>query len=103
MPFKKTPMHVEKLIGNHSINCMDAPVFNGRMDNYGKELRRLIKEGYEVHVACATPERKKNLREFADRDEIEGTVNYDEGFMPNGFYFTADLIAYISDNDIFNI
>lgn len=101
MPFKKTPMHVEKLIGNHSINCMDAPVFNGRMDNYGKELRRLIKEGYEVHVACATPERKKNLREFADRDEIEGTVNYDEGFMPNGFYFTADLIAYISDNDIF--
>lgn len=101
MPFKKMPLHVDKLIGNHSINCVEAPVFNGRMDNYGKELRRLLKEGYEVHVACATSERKKNLSDFAERDEITGRVEYDEGFMPNGFYFTADLIAYISDNDIF--
>ncbi len=101
MPFKKTPLYVEKLVGNHSINCMAAPVFNGRMDNYGKELRRLLKEGYEIHVACATPERRKNLADFALRDEIEGHINYDEGFLPAGFYFTADMVAYISDNDIF--
>lgn len=101
MPFKKTPMYVDKLIGNYSINCMAAPVFNGRMDNYGNELRRLLREGYEIHVACATSERKKNLADFAVRDEIEGHIDYDEGFMPAGFYFTADMKAYISDNDIF--
>jgi transcription-repair coupling factor (superfamily II helicase) len=101
MPFKKTPAYVDKLISTHSINCMPAPVFNGRMDNYGQELRRLLKEGYEVHVACANAERMKNLADFAERDEISGAVSYEEGYLSSGFYFTADMVAYISDNDIF--
>ncbi|MGN1349469.1 MAG: transcription-repair coupling factor [Anaerovoracaceae bacterium] len=101
MPFRKTPLHIDRVADMISINCMAAPVFNGRMDTYGSELRRLLKEGYEIHVMCATAERRKNLEDFARRDEIEGTIHYEEGFLRNGFYFTSDLLAYISDSDIF--
>lgn len=101
MPFKKQPKHIERLVGNHSISCVEAPVFNGRMDAYGSELKRLLKEKYEIHVACSTAERMKNLSDFAVRDEITGNIIYEEGLLPAGFYCPADLTAYISDNDIF--
>ncbi|MBR5228806.1 MAG: transcription-repair coupling factor, partial [Firmicutes bacterium] len=101
MPFKKAPKHVEKLAANISINCVASPVFNGRMDHYGTELKRLLKEGYEIHVTCGTEERKKSLAEYANRAEIEGEISYQEGFIPEGMYFPDDKIAYISDSNIF--
>ena len=101
MPFKKAPKHVERLAANISINCVAAPVFNGRMDHYGTELKRLLKEGYEVHVTCGIEERKRSLSEYANRAEIEGIVSYEEGFIPEGMYFPEEKIAYISDSNIF--
>ncbi len=71
MPFNKTPKYAERLADTTNINCVPAAVFSGRMDHYGEELRRLVKEGYEVHVVCATEERLKNLRDFAQRSELD--------------------------------
>lgn len=71
MPFNKTPKYTERLADMANINCVPAVVFSGRMDHYGEELRRLVKEGYEVHVVCATEERLKNLKDFAQRSELD--------------------------------
>lgn len=101
LPLKKTPKYIERLAANFSISCMPATVFNGRMDNYAGELKRLLKEGFSVTVACATAERQKSLADYAMREEISGNIDYREGYLPSGFYFTADMEAYISDNDIF--
>lgn len=101
MPFKKQLKFIESQKAIVELSFMDAMVCNGRMDYYGNELKRLLKEHYEVHVACSTSERLSNLRDFAFRTEITGNVDYVEGILPSGLYITDDKIAWISDNDIF--
>ncbi len=125
MAFRKQPKLVENLSDLTEVSCAESIVCNGRMDHYGEELKRLIKEGYEIHVVCSTEERMKNLRSFAERSEIEGPapetnpfdfsaaflagpasgreslIRYDMGYLPAGLYLPEDKLAYISDNDIF--
>ena len=103
MPFKNIPKHIEHQRAMIDISCTDAIICNGRMDYYGVELRRLIREGYEVHIACSTEERLNNLKEFANRNEITGNISYIEGILPSGLYLPDEKQAWISDNDIFRV
>ena len=101
MPFKKSPKFIECQRAVVELSFMDAVVCNGRMDYYETELRRLLKESYEIHVTCSTSERLTNLKNFAMRAEIAGHIDYVDGILPSGLYIPDDKIAWISDNDIF--
>lgn len=100
-PFLKKPEHINAQAALAEVHCMAPPAFNGRMDLYGEELKRLLKEGYGIHVACSDEQRAASLKGFAQRAEIAGKMVYDPGFLPAGIYFTDDKEAYISDSDIF--
>ena len=104
MPFRKTPMFVENPVLSASLNAAAVPEFGGRMDHYAEELRRLIREEYQITVACVSGERAKNLSEFAGRMELAAgpdQIRYIEGFLPHGILLPETREAYISDNDIF--
>ena len=100
-PFQKKPSYIDSQKAIVEIHCMAPPSFGGRMDLYGDELRHLLKEGYEVHVACSDENRVRSLQDFADRAEIAGNVVYRQGILPAGIYFSDDREAWISDKDIF--
>ncbi len=84
-----------------SVSCMEAANCGGRMDYFAKEAKRLLKEDYEVHIVCSTEERKNSLWQFADSEDIHGNIRFEIGYMPAGYYYSDDRIAYISDADIF--
>lgn len=100
-PFLKKPAFIDTQAALAEVLCMAPPSFNGRMDLYGEELGRLLKEGYGVHIACSDERKADSLKGFAQRAGITGRVDYEQGFLPAGMYFVDDKEAYISDSDIF--
>ncbi len=104
LPFQKTPRHVRHAAASMSVNVLSAPEFDGRMDHYAEELRRLIRERYRITIVCVSEERARSLSEFAERMEVEHVeerVSYVNGFLPHGMLLPESSEAFISDNDIF--
>ena len=100
-PFSKKLNYLDTQAALIDVRCMAPPFFSGRMDLYGEELQRLLKEGYRVRVACSDENRVRSLREFAERSGIIGNVVYEQGSLPAGMYFTDDREAFLSDRDVF--
>ena len=100
-PFLKKPAYLDRQAALVEVHSMAPPAFGGRMDLYGEELRHLLKENYHIHVACSDENRTRNLKDFANRAEISGRIEYDPGSLPAGVYFTDDREAFLSDRDIF--
>ena len=104
MPFTKSAKFIEKPAEIRGVKVLEAPEFSGRMDYYAEELKRLIRESYKIVVSCVSDERKRSLREFAERMEISagpGVLTYVSGVLPRGFLLPESGEAFISDNDIF--
>ncbi len=100
-PFSGSLKYIERQAALVDAGSVAAATFGGQMGLFGKELRRLLDDGYTVHIVSSTEERRENLRNFVFRSEIPGTVNYLVGAIPAGMYFTSDKVAIISDADIF--
>ena len=100
-PFLKKLEGIDTQAALVDVRCMAPPTLNGRMDLYGEEIRRLLKEGYRIHVACSDDSRIDGLRGFAERAGIEGPVIYEQGVLPAGIYYTDDKEAFLSDREIF--
>ncbi len=103
LPFQKKAKLIDD-VEHANISVLTVPEFEGRMDYYAKELRRLLEEKYIVRIACGSEERIKNLQEFARRMEIDAqpeSLIYEEGVLPHGFFLPQTKEAWISDNDIF--
>ena len=100
-PFLKKPEYIDRQAALAEIHCMEPPAFGGRMDLYAEELHHLLNENYTVHVACSDKTRMQNLKNFAKRAGIVGSVVYEEGILPFGIYYTDDREAFLSDRDIF--
>ncbi len=100
-PFLKKPAYLDRQAAIVEVHCMEPPAFGGRMGLYAEELNHLLKEKYEIHVACSDEKRLQNLKEFAQRAEITGPIIYKQGSLPAGIYFSDDREAFLSDRDIF--
>lgn len=100
-PFTGSLKHIGRQAALVSVRCTAPSSYNGHMDIYANELRRLLDEGYHIHVSCSRDQREKSLRDFADRAEIGGDIKYEPGYLPHGVYFADDKEAYISDSEIF--
>ncbi len=100
-PFSERLKYIDRQAALADIAGVAAATFGGQMGLFADELRRLLEDEYTVHIVCSTEERRENVRNFVFRSEIPGTVNYLQGAIPAGMYFTADKTAIISDADIF--
>lgn len=67
VPFLSRLKYFERQAALVDMNCMQALTFNGRMDMFGEELKRLRNEKYDITLVCSTDERIKNLRDFIHR------------------------------------
>lgn len=100
-PFRKKLADVESLDGLFNVVSKQTPAFNGRMDFLTDELRRYLKDGYKVTIACSTAERASNMTDFLEREELAGKVEVRQGTLTAGVEFPERKVCYISDADIF--
>ena len=100
-PFQKRIRGVDRLDTQEGISSRQAPVFNGRMDLLESELRRSVKQGYKVTIACSSLERCTNMEEFLDRAGLSGKVEIRLGVISGGMDYPDAKRLILSDGDIF--
>ncbi|MBO4991639.1 MAG: transcription-repair coupling factor, partial [Firmicutes bacterium] len=100
-PFQKRIRGVDRLDTLEGISSRQAPVFSGRMDLLETELRRNVKQGYRITIACSTLERCNNMEEFLDRSGLAGKVEVRLGVISSGMDYPGAKRMILSDSDIF--
>ena len=71
---------------NRVINVTSRQIasFNGQMKLFGREMRRLSKEGYEVHIVSNERARHERIHEYLEDAKIFGHFRYDLGLLGSG-------------------
>lgn len=77
-----------------------APVFAGHMEMLAAELKKYVKNGYDITIACSTADRLVNLREFLERSGLE-KVKLTDGVLISGVDIPEEKKLFLSENDIF--
>ena len=77
-----------------------APVYAGHMDMFSADLKKYIKQGYDITVACSTADRLVNLRDFFGREGLDKVKIVDKVLI-SGVEIPEEKLLIISENDIF--
>jgi len=112
--FIKNQKEVNDCIYSESIKLKQMSLFQGQLGIFLEEVKKYIKNDYKIVIVASTIERKNNVYEYLDRNEIETINNQNEkiilkekivtvcqGSINNGFEVEDSKIAIISDADIF--
>ena len=92
------------------IEARQAPVYAGHMDVLETDLKRFVKNGYRVQIACSTPDRLVNLRDFLDRAGLGGAgskaagpgrIELRDGSLIAGTEFPLERLLFLAESDIF--
>ena len=100
-PFTQSIRYAPQLDSVEHVEARQAPVFAGHMDDFERELKHFIKEDYKITIACQTPDRLVNLKEFMSRAGLSGKVELRDGSLVCGTVFPKEKEVYLSENDIF--
>ena len=100
-PFPEPIKEIDEF--NRVINVTSRQIasFNGQMELFGREMRRLSKEGYEVHIVSNERTRHERIREYLEDAKIFGHFRYDIGLLGSGMMLDDEKLCYITDADIF--
>ncbi|MBQ2042226.1 MAG: transcription-repair coupling factor [Firmicutes bacterium] len=100
-PFSQQIRFAKELDALRHIEARQAPVYAGHMDVLETDLKRFVKEGYKVVIACSTPDRLVNLRDFLERAGLDGRVELRDGSLAAGTEFPLERQLFLSEADIF--
>ena len=100
-PFTQSIRYAPQLDSIEHVEARQAPVFAGHMDDFERELKHFIQEGYRITIACQTPDRLVNLKEFLSRAGIASKVELKDGSLVCGTVFPKEKEVFLSENDIF--
>ncbi|MCQ2553597.1 MAG: transcription-repair coupling factor [Clostridia bacterium] len=100
-PFAQQIRFTETLNVLESVKVNQPPICSGHMDVLETSLRRYIKNGYRVVIACGSSERCANLEDFISRSGITGNIELSEGVLSTGYDFPEDKVLYLSEAEIF--
>jgi transcription-repair coupling factor (superfamily II helicase) len=76
-------------------------VMNGHMPLFLSEVRRYVREGFDVTIVCSTEGRLENLRDLAAGEGIGGNVRFVRGELNSGIEITTSKKVWLWDGDIF--
>ena len=100
-PFSQRIPYTDRLDEIVSYTTKQAPVFNGHMDLLEQELKRYVKNGYRVVIACSSEDRIANLKDFLGRAGLENKVDLRFGRLSSGTEYFDRKFLYLSESDIF--
>ena len=100
-PFSKLIKGAPELAEVHAVTSRQIPSFAGKLDILESELRNYVKQKYTITIVASTEERLENLRDFAERADLQEKIIFKTGTLTEGMDFPKEKVCYISDNDIF--
>jgi transcription-repair coupling factor (superfamily II helicase) len=74
---------------------------NGHMPLFLSELRRYVREGFDVTIVCSTDGRLENLRGLVYDEDIGGKLHFVRGELASGIEITTSKKVWLWDGDIF--
>lgn len=100
-PFPERIKGVDTL--DHVVNVRSRQVaaFNGQMQLFAKETAELLRDGYEVHIVSAEPERLSRMREYMGEQGVYGKLFFTTGSLSAGMVLEEEKLCYISESDLF--
>ena len=100
-PFAQQLKNVPSLGSLENLSLRQAPVFNGHMETLESELKRFVKNGYDVSLVISSEDRIENLKDFLERCGIERKVHLLRGQITAGICDDETKEIWISEQDIF--
>lgn len=100
-PFMKRIKGIDEYRALYDLNARNTLVFSGHLDLLETEIKRYLKNGFEITIACSSEERRDNLKEFLSRAGLDTKVSFKLGELTSGFEFPEQRKVWISDGDIF--
>ncbi len=100
-PFAQQIKYAPVLDDVSHIEARQAPVYAGHMDVLETDLKRFVKNGYRVTIACSTSDRLVNLKDFIERAGLDGKIALRDGSLVSGTEFPLKKELYLSESDIF--
>lgn len=84
-----------------AISSKQAPVYNGSMDVFVRDIKKYHTMGYEMIIACSSQDREKNLRDLLERENLTGRIVLRQGTLTSGMEFPDEKLLVLWDGDIF--
>ena len=100
-PFAQQIKYAPVLDDVTHIEARQAPVYAGHMDVLETDLKRFVKSGYKVTIACSTSDRLVNLRDFIERAGLGSRISLKDGSLISGTEFPHEKVLYLAESDIF--
>lgn len=100
-PFFKQIKGIRTLDYSMQISSKQAPIFHGKLDFLETELKRYVKQNYQITIVCSTDERVENLSGFVERCGLLSKVRLTKGSLTSGIEFPDERLVYLWDGDIF--
>ena len=102
-PFPERIEGAEKIDEIVNIKSRQIAPFNGKLEIFSSEVKRLTSWGFNVIIAAGSEEKNQRIREYLDIADM-GTslsrVSYSEGSLSSGFIMDDEKVCFISESDI---
>ncbi|MDR1496406.1 MAG: hypothetical protein LBS67_05770, partial [Clostridiales Family XIII bacterium] len=85
----------ESFVAKHPV------VMNGHMPLLLSELRRYVKEGFDITIVCSTDGRLENLRGLVYGEGVGGNIRFTRGELASGVEITTSKKVWLWEGDIF--
>lgn len=83
------------------IKSLQTPEFHGDFEFLQKELDRLLKLEYEIHMVCSSDEKRDGLRGILRDMGFDSKVKLHMGTLSEGFELPDKKLIYLWEEDIF--
>ena len=100
-PFPEAVAGVEKFDRIDNVKSRQTAPFNGHIELFASEVKKLAAGGYRIVIAAGSEERNERVREYLDIADVSGDISYRSGMLSSGFVMDDEKICYISGSDIF--
>ena len=84
-----------------NIKSREAMSYNGKMDIFKKDVKKLLDDGYQVTIVSSIDDRTENIKDFLARENLGGKIKVISGTLSRGMDLDQLKVAYITDRDIF--
>ncbi|MBQ0004672.1 MAG: transcription-repair coupling factor [Clostridiales bacterium] len=100
-PFPERIRGVSSLDKIINVKSRQVAAFNGQMELLVREVKGLIKSGYQVRIVSSSEERSERIREYFLLDDVDSGITYLTGALSAGFISEDAKLCYIAESDVF--
>lgn len=102
-PFPERIEGAEKIDEIVNIKSRQIAPFNGKLEIFSSEVKRLTSRGFDIVIAAGSEEKNQRIREYLDIADVGAglsRVSYRNGNLSSGFIMDDEKVCFIAESDI---